>query len=247
MKNFIMLFSCLFCIALSTTTAQTHTFEAGTGWQNTGATRKDTWRPGIQGSRKDVPAFIGWRMTGEKRVYYTPTARFIYTNTWSIGGAMNLISAGLSPAGIGFYLTKAPAGFAPKDRVGKWFVSANINAGLRFGVNVTPNGPKSSKVPNPKEYQANLPWMIDHQDSLGITLFDFEQHYAFGQYGYVALDLPVQIHVNTTLKSGYGLGFFIESNVSTFEWAMDGNKYPYAYGYNVTMGLSLTLPDMKKQ
>jgi hypothetical protein len=241
MKNFIAISFCLFVISIFNLNAQ-HVFEAGTGWQNTGATYKDTWRPGIQGSRKDIPVYVGWRYIGQKRVYYTPTARFSYTNTWSIGGGMNLISAGLSPAGIGFYLTKAPAAYKPEDRVGKWFVSANINASFRFGVNVTPNKPKNSKIPDAKAYQQNLPWLLDHQDSLGITLYDFEQHYAFGPYGYVALDIPIQIHVSTYLKNGLGVGFFLESNAASFEWSMDGKGYPYAYGYNMTAGVSFTLP-----
>lgn len=246
MKNFIAASFCLFFINILNLNAQ-NVFEAGTGWQNTGATYKDTWRPGIQGSRKDVPAFIGWRMIGENRVYYTPTARLIYTNTWSIGGAMNLVSAGISPAGIGVYFTKPPSAYAPKDRVGKWFVSANLNASFRFGVNVTPKKPMSKRIENPEQYKENLPWLLDHQDSLGITLFDFEQHYPFGPYGYVALDIPIQIHINTILKSGYGVGFFVESNAATFEWSMDGKGYPYAYGYNMTMGVSFTLPQKFKQ
>lgn len=230
---------CCLLFAMQTINIQAqHIIEVGAGWQNTGATRKDTWRPGIQGSRKDVPAFIGWRYMGQKRVFYTPSARLMYANTWSIGGAMNLLSAGISPTGVGFYLTKQPAAYEAKDRVGKWFVSANVNASFRFGVNVTPNHPKSDKVPNPKQYRDDLPWKIEHMDSLGITLFDFEQHYPFGPYGYVALDLPVQLHFNTIMKNGYGVGFFIESSVGIFEWSMDGNNYPYAYGYNMVAGAS---------
>lgn len=215
-----------------------HVIEAGTGWQNTGATRELTWRPALQGSRKDVPAFIGWRYVGEKRVYYSPTARFVYLNTWSIGGAMNLINAAVSPAGIGIYFTKPPAAYKPEERIGKWFISANINAAFRFGVNVTPHKPKSDKVPDPEDYKENLQWRLDHQDSLGITLFDFEQHYPFGPYGYIALDLPVQLNFTTVLKQGHTIGFFLESSTAIFEWSMDGKGYPYAYGYSMVAGIN---------
>ena len=131
-----------------------------------------------------------------------------------------------------------------QDRVGKWFVSANVNAGFRFGVNVTPHKPTSTRVTNPEEYKNNLPWLLAHQDSLGITLFDFEQHYPFGPYGYVALDFPVQIHIHTVLKNGCGVGFFIESAVGTFEWSLDGKVYksPYAFGWNMLAGISVELP-----
>lgn len=43
--------------------------KAGTGLQNTGATRELTWRQALQGLRKGVPAFTGWRLIGDKRVY----------------------------------------------------------------------------------------------------------------------------------------------------------------------------------
>jgi len=246
MKNYFILYTLIFCLPALDTRAQ-NVIEAGTGWQSTGATRELTWWPGIQGSRKDIPVFIGWRHVGNKRVYYSPAARFIYTNTWSIGGAMNLVSAGISPAGLGVYFTKPPSAYKPEDRAGKWFVSANVNASFRFGVNVTPHKPTSKRIANPDEYKANLPWLLEHQDSLGITLFDFEQHYPFGPYGYVALDLPVQIHFNTVLKSGYGVGFFIESAVGILEWSLDGKTYnsPYAFGWNMVMGVSCTLPPIK--
>lgn len=229
----------LFLTAIYNASAQ-HVLEAGTGWQNTGATRELTWRPALQGSRKDVPAFIGWRYIGQKRIYYTPFARLIYMNTWSIGGAMNLINTGLSPAGLGGYFTKPPSDYKPEDRVGKWFISANINVSFRFGVNMTPHSPKSDKVANPKTYKENLQWRLDHQDSLGITLFDFEQHYPFGPYAYVAMDLPLQLQFSTVLKQGYGVGFFLESNVGLFEWSLDGNRYPYAYGYSMVGGVNFT-------
>ncbi|MCW5907356.1 MAG: hypothetical protein KIS94_05825 [Chitinophagales bacterium] len=214
--------------------------EAATGWQTTGATRELTWRPAIQGSRKDVPVYLGWRHIGGNSLYYTPFTRLYYTNTWSIGGAMNLLSTGLSPAGLGLYFTKPPSAFEPSERVGKWFISANINAAFRFGLNITPHSPKSDKVPNPTEYKENLPWLLDHQDSLGITLFDFEQHYPFGPYGYIAVDFPVQIQFTKVLKEGYGLGFFIESSVSTLEWSLDGNRHKYALGWNMLAGLNFT-------
>jgi hypothetical protein len=241
--------SCLIFTAVTFTGNAQHTLEAGTGWQNTGATEKLSWWPDLQGSRKDIPVFIGWRYVGQKRFYYTPYARFIYLNTWSIGGAMNMLNASFSPTGMGVYLTKPPAAYKPEERVGKWFVSFNVNAAFRFGVNVTPHGPKSQRVPNPEEYKQNLQWRLNHQDSLGITLFDFEQHYPYGQYGYVAVDLPVQIRVNTVVKNGYGVGFFIESNAALFEWFMDGKTYrlPYAYGYSMTAGFSFVFSKMPKR
>jgi hypothetical protein len=246
MKTLSLCFAMLFCFALNTS-AQ-NVLEVGTGWQSTGATRELTWWPGIQGSRKDIPVFAGWRYIGQKRVYYSPTARMVYINCWSIGGAMNLMSAAVSPAGLGIYFTKPPEAYKPEDRAGKWFIGTNINAAFRFGVNMTPHKPKSDKVPNPEQYKETLQWRVDNQDSLGITLFDFEQHYPFGPYGYVALDLPVQIYFNTELKSGYGVGFFLESAVGIFEWSLDGKTYksPYAYGWNFMMGASFTFSKKAK-
>lgn len=246
--KFYRLFIFLFLYLLITLYANSqHVVEAGTGWQNTGATRDLTWRPALQGSRKDVPAFMGWRYIGEKRIYYTPFARLIYMNTWSIGGAMNLINTGLSPAGLGVYFTKPPSDYNPEERMGKWFISANINASFRFGINTTPHSPKSDKVIDPEAYKGNLQWRLDHQDSLGITLYEFEQHYPFGPYAYVAIDLPVQIQFSTILKQGYGIGFFLESNVGLFEWSLDGNRYPYAYGYSMVGGVNFTFAKRKEK
>src|SRR5262245_36708411 len=100
-----------------------HSVELGAGWQNSGATRELTWEPGVQGSRKDVTAYVGWRMVGEKRVYYSPSARLTYTNFWSLGGAGNLLGVKLGPAGFGVYVTPPPSRFTAEQRKGRWFAT----------------------------------------------------------------------------------------------------------------------------
>jgi hypothetical protein len=86
-----------------------HAFEVGTGWQNMGASREAGWAPSVQGSRKDVPAYIGWRLVGERRLYWAPFARVQYTNFWSLGGAGNLLGVTLGPLGLGVHLTPPPS------------------------------------------------------------------------------------------------------------------------------------------
>src|SRR4051794_28993835 len=90
----------LFCaVAGASLWAEAHpanVVEVGAGWQNTGALRDSLeWTYSIQGSRKDVPAYVGWRLLGKRRFYWAPFARFNYTSFWSIAGAGNLLGVTL--------------------------------------------------------------------------------------------------------------------------------------------------------
>lgn len=215
-------------------------FELGAGWQNTGAL-KDTleWLPAIQGSRKDVPAFLGWRYFGERRVYYAAFARVNYTNFWSLGGGGNFLGATLAPLGMGVYLTRPPAAFSPEARRGRWFVTCELALGsVQLGGNVTLDSPSDPRIPDPEAHRAVL--RADIQQYGGVRPENgFAQRYPLGGYQYAALTVPIQFRFWNMVSPRAGVGFFIESNPVILEWNIGsgGSSVP-AYGYNVTGGLS---------
>ncbi len=220
-----------------------HGFEAGAGWQNTGALR-DTleWLPAIQGSRKDVPAFLGWRHTGETRFYYAPFARIDYANFWSLGGAGNLLGVTLAPAGVGVYLTRPPAAFSPSERRGRWFVSVELNLGsFQIGGNITPDRPVDPRVPDPEAHRADLRADIEQHGGVRPET-GFTQHYPLGSYQYIALAVPIQFRFWNMVTSRVGVGFFLESNPAMFEFDISsGGSSTPAYGYNVSAGFTALL------
>ncbi|MCX4247968.1 hypothetical protein [Paraliomyxa miuraensis] len=221
-----------------------HTIEAGTGWQNSGATRAMTWEPGVQGSRKDVPVFVGWSRTGHRRLYYAPSVRLQYTNTWSMGGAMNLLGVELGLGGLGVYLTEPPRAVVP--RMGRWFVTAEVDlANLRIGANLTPNRPGHSEVPDPDAHRDHIRELqaADRTDELDFTI----QHYPFGNYSYVALAFPVQIRAWKMIREDLGVGFFFESTVTALEWPLDRPVSKAAFGYNVVCGLAIHLAPRRRR
>ncbi len=112
-----------------------HGFEAGAGWGDMGDTPGALhWMPAIQGSRKDVPVYLGWRLLGQGRVYWAPSVRINYMNFWSIGGGGNILGATVAPAGLGVYLTRPPAGLTPAERRGRWFATFEASLGSLQGI-----------------------------------------------------------------------------------------------------------------
>jgi hypothetical protein len=231
---------CLLSSAAPSSAAGQHTIEIGTGWQNTGATREQTWEPGIQGSRKDVPLFVGWRYALGSRVYYAPFARLQYTNFWSIGGAGNLLGIDLGAGGIGFALSD-PIGEVPREqRVGRFFATLEINlANVRIGFNATPGAPESESVPDPEAHRARVRAQVAAGEGADASI----QHYPFGEYAYVQIAFPVRISVWGLLSETFGLGFFIESTVAALEWPIGIEVSSPAYTYNVIAGASFHLAD----
>jgi hypothetical protein len=212
--------------------------EAGTGWQDTGAIEGTLeWPLRIQGSRKDVPAYIGWRHLGETRVYWAPFARLNYVNFWSIGGGGNLLAANLAPAGIGVYLSEPPAAVSSAERAGRWFATLELNlASIQIGGNITPGSPADSRIPDPNAYRAQLQAEVQQQG--GVQAF-ITQHYPLGSYQYVTLATPIQIRAWTMVTPQTGVGFFVEGHPLMLEWAIGrGASATPAYGYAVTAGFS---------
>ncbi len=215
-----------------------HVFELGVGWQNQGAVRAVLqWQPSIQGSRKDVPIYLGYRHVGTGRVFFAPSARLTLTNFWSIGGGGNLLGLSLAPAGIGVYLTRPPAAFAPAERRGRWFVTASLAASVQLGGNITPGEPQNAEVPDPEAHRQDLRQRI--AAGAGIDVLVEPQHYPLGRYSFAALGLPLRIDVFGMASSQLGLGFFFESHPLLLEWQIDGNgSSSPAYGYSTTAGFT---------
>lgn len=215
-----------------------HVFEGGAGWENQGAVRAQLqWLPSIQGSRKDVPVYLGYRYIGQGRVFFAPSARLTVTNFWSIGGGGNLLGLTLAPVGLGVYLTRPPAAFAPESRRGRWFVTASLAASLQLGSNITPSEPQNASVPDPDAHRAELRGRID--SGAGIDVLAEPQHYPLGRYSFAALGVPVRIDVFGMATRDFGLGFFFESHPLLLEWQIDGRgSATPAYGYSTTAGFT---------
>ena len=219
--------------------------EVGSGWEDMGAidggpTRHLEWLPSIQGSRKDVPFLIGWRHTGESRVYWAPYARLNLTNFWSIAGSGNLLGVTLAPAGLGVYLTRPPDEFDAAGRTGRWFAAVEINFGaVEVGGNITPDAPANPAVPDPDAYRTAL--RNDVQNRGGVQSSTFvTQFYPFGSYHYVLVTTPVQIRAWKMLTPHDGIGFFVEGFPLMLEWNLaPGSTKTPAYGYSVVAGVSL--------
>jgi hypothetical protein len=213
-----------------------HLVEAGTGFQNTGATREIGWEPSVQGSRKDVPAFVGWRLVGNKRFYWAPSVRIQYTNFWSLGGAGNLLGVTLAPCGVGVYLTPPPASYSPGDRNRHWFVTLELNVGsLQIGGNITPNAPQDEHIPDADAHRADLRAELAREGGVSASA----QHYPFGSYSYVSLGLPLPFRAWKMVTDRIGVGFFVEVNTLLLEWPLDRPVGHPAYGYNLTAGMNL--------
>jgi hypothetical protein len=220
---------------LSTRAMAGHAIEVGAGWQNTGATRELTWEPAVQGSRKDVSAFVGWKLVGQKRVHWAPMARLQYTNFWSLGGAGNLLGVRLGPAGLGVYLTPPPSRFA--ERKGRWFAVLDINFGaLQIGGNITPDSPGDERVPDPEAHRNRLRQEL----AQGGVKSGFTQHYPFGSYAFVQLGMPMQIRAWKMVSERAGVGLFFELDPLLLEWAIDRPASPVANGYNFSGGVTVT-------
>ena len=236
------LFSLGAVLAIPSGTARAaNVIEAGAGWENQGAV-KDVlqWLPSIQGSRKDVPVYVGWRHVGQGRLFWAPSARLSVTNFWSIGGGGNLLGLTLVPAGVGVYLTRPPAAYAPEERRGRWFVTASLGAGVQIGGNITPDQPQNPSVPDPDAHRADLRARKD--SGAGFDVLVEPQHYPLGRYAFAALAPPVRIDVWGMATGRVGLGFFFEAHPMLLEWQIDGagGSTP-AYGYSTTAGLTATI------
>jgi hypothetical protein len=211
--------------------------EVGAGWQDTGAIEGSLeWKYSIQGSRKDVPAYAGWRLLGERRFYWAPFARFNYTNFWSIAGSGNLLGITIAPAGAGVYLSRPPT----RQRRGRWFATLEVNiASFEIGGNVTPDAPTDSRIPDPNAYRAQLRAQVQQQGGVSTIITQF---YPFGRYSFVSLNVPIQIRVWKMVKDKVGVGGFIEGYPLMLEWRLGGGASSSpAYGYNVNAGLSAIL------
>ena len=210
--------------------------EIGAGWQDTGAIEGSLeWTYSIQGSRKDVPAFVGWRLLGERRVYWAPFARFNYTNFWSIAGSGNLLGVTVAPAGVGVYLSHPPGAV----RRGRWLATLELNlASVEIGGNVTPGAPTDARIPDPNAYRAQLRTEVQQ----GGVSTSITQFYPFGSYSFVSLNVPIQIRVWKMVTDKIGVGGFIEGYPLMLEWRLGGGGGATpAYGYNVNAGLSAIL------
>jgi hypothetical protein len=212
-------------------------FEIGAGWQDTGAIEGSLeWTYSIQGSRKDVPAYVGWRHLGQRRFYWAPFARFNYTNFWSIAGSGNLLGVTIAPLGGGVYLSRPPSA----ERRGRWFATLELNIGsFAIGGNVTPDAPIDSRIPDPNAYRAQLRAEVQQQ---GGVMSSITQFYPFGPYSFVSLNVPIQIRVWRMVNDKIGAGGFIEGYPLMLEWRLGGGASSTpAYGYNVNVGLTVIL------
>jgi hypothetical protein len=228
----------VFAAATPTDTSRSprHNLHFGTGWQNTGASRRLTWEPAIQGSRKDVPVIVGWSMIGKRRLYWAPFARLEYTNTWSIGGGTNMLGVDLGFGGLGVFMTKPPA--AVEKPTGRWYATFEVNlANLRLGGNLAPNAPRNDRVPDPDAHRE----MVREDLANGIFPDHTIQRYPFGKYSYVALGFPIQIRAWKQIKDDLGVGFFFESTLFGMEWPLDRKVGTFAQVYNVIVGVSILL------
>jgi hypothetical protein len=214
-----------------------YVLEIGAGWQDTGAIEGSLeWTYSIQGSRKDVPAYVGWRLLGEQRFYWAPFARVNYTNFWSIAGSGNLLGVTVAPAGVGVYLSRPPRGVA---RRGRWLATLELNvASVEIGGNVTPGSPVDARIPDPDAYRAQLRAEVQQ----GGVSTSITQFYPFGSYSFVSLNVPIQIRVWKMVTDKIGVGGFIEGYPLMLEWRLGGGASSTpAYGYNVNAGLSAIL------
>jgi len=223
-----------------------HVLEAGTGFQNTGASRDIRWLPAIQGSRKDLPVFVGWRWLGERRLYWAPYARLDYVKFWSLGGAGNLLGVTLAPAGLGVYLSRPPASLAPEQRRRRWFATLEINfAALQLGGNATPGSPTASAIPDADAYRARL--RDEYQRTGGISAASaITQFYPFGEYAYVSISVPIQLRVWNQVTRRAGVGLFFELTPAIFEWQLGGQASSTlsatpAYGFSATGGATVVV------
>lgn len=215
--------------------------EAGVGWENQGAVEgKLEWYPSVQGSRKDVPVYVGWRHIGAQRVYFAPSARLTFTNFWSIGGGGNFLSATVAPVGIGVYLTPPPAAYREEERQGHWFVSATLGASFQVGGNATPRSPHNDTIPDPDAHRTDLRARI--ASGVGIDVLKESQHYPLGSYAFAALGLPLRIDVSRMITNQVGAGFFIEAHPMLLEWQISGGgSATPSYGYSMTAGFTAIL------
>lgn len=212
--------------------------ELGAGWENLGALR-DTleWTQAIQGSRKDVPVFLGWRHIGQQRVYWAPSVRLNYTRFWSMAGGGNALGATLAPLGLGVYLSRPPSATSPEERRGRWFVTATLSASVQLAGNVTPDQPHDDRVPDPEAHRTEL--RIQKQSPQGIDILAQPQHYPYGNYAFTSLGLPLRIEAWRMVTNRVGVGFFIEAHPLILEWEIrSGASSTPAYGYSMTGGIT---------
>lgn len=225
-------------VLMASTAHAGNVLELGAGWQNLGAVRDVLqWQPSVQGSRKDVPAFVGWRYMGQGRVFWAPSVRLNFTNFWSIGGAGNLLGVTLAPAAVGVYLTRQPATWSPEARRGRWAVAATLGTSVQLGGNVTPDQPRNASVPDPDAHRAALRAQLQQGGTLDVLALP--QRYPLGSYAFAALGVPLRIDAWGMATQRVGVGFFIEAHPLILEWQISqGGSATPAYGYNVTAGLA---------
>lgn len=223
-----------------------HVIEAGAGFQNIGASRDLRWLPAIQGTRKDVPVFVGWRWIGERRVYWAPYARLDYVKFWSLGGAGNLLGVTLAPAGLGVYLSRPPAALSPEQRRRRWFATLELNfAALQLGGNATPGSPTHPEIPDADAYRARL--RDEYQRTGGISAASaITQFYPFGDYAYASVSVPIQLRVWNQVTRRAGVGLFFELTPAILEWQLSGQgsstrSATPAYGFSATGGATVVV------
>jgi hypothetical protein len=233
----------MFCAALAPALARAgNAIDVGTGWADMGDTPDVLeWRLSLQGSRKDVPAYAGWRRVGTERLYWSPLARFDYMNFWSIAGGGNALGVTLAPLGLGVYLSRPMSSLTERERVGRWFATFEVNLGFQFGANATPNAPANSTVPDPDAHRAALRAEVAASGHVTSDLLKLPQHYPFGPYAYAGLTLPLRVSAWNMVTARFGVGLFFDVVPAELEWPLSPTMPGPAIGYAITAGLSMLI------
>ncbi|MEM9875191.1 MAG: hypothetical protein AAF928_09870, partial [Myxococcota bacterium] len=200
----------------------------------TGASPTLGWDPAIQGSRKDLPVWAGWRYAGRSRVFYAPYARLRFTRFWSLGGAGHLVGVETGLLGLGVYLNDPLGDVAPEARKGRWGVTLEAHAAsLEWGANATPNAPSSDEVPSPDAQRAEVERLVASGEVQSVEL---EQFYPFGGYTFLSFSVPLRLTAWNMVTPTLGVGLFLEINALGFEVPLDRTVDQLAYRYSVVVG-----------
>ncbi|MGN0187782.1 MAG: hypothetical protein ACI392_08595 [Paludibacteraceae bacterium] len=217
-----------------------HIVEVGAGWGDMGMTRTVPWKPfpWSQGSRKEAQSLMTYKyMLGSQRVYYVPSIRLQYDNTWSMSGGMNLMNINVGVAGLGIYLTQPMAAFVDHGYVGRWFATFEINfASIAVGGNITPNlGVRGSN-------SGHRLWITPDRQ-FGGQYYPIKETYEpnDGRYLFLHYSLPIEFRVWKMVTETVGVGFFLASDIAIIEKDFTHPDAPVAMGYNIYGGLAITL------
>ena len=242
MKNirFITFILCGLMAIMPVSSYAQHIIEIGAGWGDMGMTPAVGWRPfeWSQGSRKEIQSMINYKyMLEYKRLYYAPSVRLQYDNTWSMSGGMNLMNVNIGLAGLGVYLTKPMSLFEGQERKGKWFATFEINlASIAIGGNITPNMGVRGKD------SGHRLWVTPERQ-FGGQYYPIQETYEpnDGKYLFLHYSIPIQFRVWNMITQDTGLGFYLGSDIAIVEKDFTHPNAPLAMGYNIYAGLSIQL------